>query len=152
MSDAGKRALLDEFERAMLEFADFIVDFTDDFLDVPVPGDEGSVRAILGHVVGAGYGHVRYVAESAGGVVAERRFTDPDHLDDARTYVAALLDVVRHAREALAPVQDAALGARFTTRWGQDYDGEQMMEHATCHPGRHIRQLRRFLDGTLGAS
>ncbi len=151
MSDAIKNALVDEFERALLEFGDFIRDFTDDFLDVPVPGDEGSVRAILGHVVGAGYNHVRYVAESAGGSTPERRFTEPDHLDDARTYVAAVLDVARYAREALANVQDAALEARFTTRWGQNYDGEQMMEHAICHPGRHIRQLRRFLDGTLAA-
>ena len=77
------------------------------------------------------------------------RFTDPEHLADVKTYGAAVLDVVRHAREALAPVQDASLEKRFTSRWGQEYDGEQMMEHATCHPGRHIRQLRRFFDGEL---
>ena len=67
-----------------------------------------------------------------------------------KTFIAALLDVGRYARESLADVQDSTLENRFTTRWGQDYDGEQMMEHATCHPGRHIRQLRRFLDGDLG--
>ena len=50
----------------------------------------------------------------------------------------------------IADVNDHALETRFTTRWGQDYDGEQMMEHAACHPGRHVRQLRRFLDGELG--
>lgn len=149
MSNAITLALVDELERALLEFGDFIRDFTDDFLDVPVPGEEGSVRAILGHVVGCGYGHPAYVAEHCGGVKPERRFTDPEHLADVQTFRAALLDAARYAREALAPVTDAALETRFTTRWGQNYDGEQMMEHAACHPGRHIRQLRRFLDGEL---
>jgi hypothetical protein len=149
VSDAVKRALVEEFERALLEFAEFIRGLPDDLLDVPVPGEEGSVRRILGHVVSCGYGHVSSVADHAGGIRPERRFTDPDHLADMRTYVAALLDVVRHAREALAPVQDAAMEPRFTARWGQIYDGEQMMEHAICHPGRHMRQLKKFLDGEL---
>jgi hypothetical protein len=149
MSDAQKRALLDEFERAMLEFGEFVRELPDDLLDVPVPGDEGSVRAILGHVVGCGYSHVGYVADLAGVPRPARRFTDPENLADMKTFHAALLDTVRHAREALGAVQDAQLEGRFKARWGQEYDGEQMLEHAICHPGRHIRQLRRFLDGEL---
>jgi hypothetical protein len=66
-----------------------------------------------------------------------------------KTFQAALLDTVRHAREALGPVQDVQMMGRFESRWGQIYDGETMMEHAICHPGRHIRQIRRFLDGEL---
>ncbi|HMB71426.1 MAG TPA: DinB family protein [bacterium] len=150
MSDAIKRALVDELERSLVEFAAFVRDLPPDLYHVPVPGEEGSIGAILGHVVSAGYGHVTYVAENCGGKVPERRFSDPDGLTDAETYTAALLDVVRFAREALEPVTDHALEKRFDTRWGQNYDGEQMMEHASCHPGRHIRQLRRFLDGELG--
>jgi hypothetical protein len=150
MSDAAKRALVDEFERALVEFAAFVRDVPPDLYDIPVPGEEGSIRAILGHVVEAGYGHVGYVARHCGGTMPERRFTDPTGLTDAETFTAALLDVARFAREALAPVEDALLENRFETRWGQVYDGEQMMEHATCHPGRHVRQLRRFLDGELG--
>lgn len=150
MSDAIKRALVDEFERALVEFAAFVRDLPPDLYGIPVPGEEGSIRAILGHVVAAGYGHARYVAENCGGVVPEPRFRDPDGLTDPETFTAALLDVARYAREALGPVNDHALENRFTTRWGQSYDGEQMMEHAACHPGRHIRQLRRFLDGELG--
>lgn len=150
MSDAIKRALVDEFERSLVEFAAFVRDLPPDLYGIPVPGEEGSIRAILGHVVSAGYGHVRYVAESCGGAVPERKFTQPEGLTDPESFTAALLDVARYAREALAPVTDHALETRFETRWGQTYDGEQMMEHAACHPGRHIRQLRRFLDGEIG--
>jgi uncharacterized damage-inducible protein DinB len=149
MGDATRRALVDEFERAFLEFSVVARAIPADVYDAVVPGEEGSVRAILGHVVQAGYGHIAYVAEQCGGRMPERRFASPVLLDDAETWTAALLDVVRFAREALAEVEDAQLEHRFTTRWGQDYDGEQMMEHAICHPGRHTRQLMRFFDGEL---
>jgi len=151
MKDSVKHALLDELERALVEFAAFIRGLPEDLYETPVPGEEGSIRAILGHVVEAGYRHVTYVAECAGGTVPERRFLDPEGLSDAETFTAALLDIGRYAREALATVDGPALaGCRIEARWGQTYDGEQMLEHATCHPGRHIRQLRRFLDGELG--
>jgi hypothetical protein len=150
MSDAGRKALVDELERAFLEFGEFVRELPRDLYDEPVPGEEGSVRAILGHVVGAGYRHVLYVAEHCGGTKPQKRFLEPESIDDAETWIAALLDVVRFAREALGGVTDDALGTRFVTRWDQDYDGEQMLEHATCHPGRHIRQLHRWLDGELG--
>ena len=149
MGDAARRALVDEFERAFLEFSEVARGIPRDVYDAAVPGEEGSVRAILGHVVQAGYGHIAYVAEHCGGRAPERRFPSPVSLDDAETWTAALLDVVRFAREALADVTDAQLERRFTARWGQEYDGEQMLEHATCHPGRHTRQLMRFFDGEL---
>ena len=149
MGDAARRALVDEFERAFLEFSEVARQIDPAVYDVPVPGDEGSVRAILGHVVEAGYRHVDYVADHCGGRKAEPRFPSPVRLDDPETWTAALMDVGRFAREALGQVEDASLEKRFVTRWGQDYDGEQMMEHATCHPGRHARQLRRFFDGEL---
>lgn len=151
MSNATRRALVDEFERALLEFCDFVKALPADLYETEVPGEEGSIRRILGHVVRAGYGHVDSVARNCGGRTdVARRFTDPDGLDDPETYVAALLDVARHARETLDAVPDGELETRFVTSWGQEYDGEQMMEHAICHPGRHIRQIERFLDGTLG--
>jgi hypothetical protein len=149
IGDAIKVALVEEFERALVEFVEFIRHIPDDMLDVPVPGEEGSIRAILAHVVGAGYRHIDYVADLAGAVKPARRFTDPENLADMRSYAAAVLDVARYAREALGPVQDASLEGRFKSRWGQEYDGEQMMEHAICHPGRHMRQLRRLFDGEI---
>jgi hypothetical protein len=149
MSDAIRRALLDELERAFVEFSTFVRELPADLYDVVVPGEDGTVRQVLGHVVSAGYGHINSVAKAAGGRAPERRFTDPAGLDDPETFVAALLDVPRFAREALEGVPDSALETRFAASWGQEYDGEQMFEHATCHPGRHARQLRRFLDGEL---
>ncbi len=149
MADAVRRALVDELERAFLEFSRVAGEIPPDLYDVEVPGEEGTIRRILGHVVRAGYGHVESVAKYAGGGPAERRFTDPNGLDDPGSFVAALLDVPRFAREALGRVDDSALERRFRAPWGQEYDGEQMLEHAACHPPRHTRQILRFLDGEL---
>jgi hypothetical protein len=149
MADALRRALLDVFERVLLEFAEFAREVPPDVYDVPVPGEEGSVRAIFGHVIRAGYGHVRDVAQHCGGTIPERRFEDPAHLNDADTVTAALLDVVRFSREALTNVSDEAIERTTFEMWNTQFTGEQMMEHATCHPGRHVRQLRRFFDGEL---
>jgi len=151
MGDAARRALVDELVRAFREFAEIVREIPRELYDVPVPGEEGSVRAILGHVVEAGYGHVEMVARAAGGANPARGFPSPVRLDDAEQWTQAFEDVGRFAREALADVADAALEGRFRARWGQDYDGEQMLEHATCHPGRHARQLRRFFAGELGS-
>jgi hypothetical protein len=151
MSDPVKQALIDELDRAFVEFSVMVRELPADLYDLIVPGEDGSIRAILGHVVSAGYGHVRSVAEACGATPAAPRFSDPSSLTDPETFIAALLDVGRYARESLRDVTDHALEhTRFESRWGQVYDGEQMMEHATCHPGRHARQLRRFLDGELG--
>jgi hypothetical protein len=149
MRDAARRALVDELERAFLEFAEVVREIPRDVYDATVPGEEGSVRAILRHVVEAGYGHVEQVAAHCGGTPPARRFAKPVELDDPESWIAALMDVGRFAREALQGVDDAALETRFASRWGQEYDGEQMLEHAACHPGRHARQLRRFFDGEL---
>jgi hypothetical protein len=150
MGDAIRRALVDELERAFVEFSRFVLEIPADLYDAPVPGEEGSIRRILGHVVACGYGHVDGVTRAAERKPPPRRFEDPDGLDDPEAFAAACLDVGRYARESLDGVDDRFLERRFRTSWGQDYDGEQMLEHATCHPARHARQIRRFLDGELG--
>ena len=33
---------------------------------------------------------------------------------------------------------------KITTRWGQIYDTDQLMEHAICHILRHRRQIQGF--------
>ena len=47
---------------------------------------------------------------------------------------------------ALAPLEDAELApATYKSRWGEDYNIEQMLEHAIVHPMRHRIQLERLL-------
>jgi hypothetical protein len=145
MTHAARRALVDELERAFLEFGEFVRELPRDLYDEAVPGEEGSVRAILRSLVRFGGKRRRLLTMAI-------RFTLNGEAREADFPPGeSLLDVVRFTREALADVTDEALeNGRFVTRWNQEYDGEQMMEHATCHPGRHIRQLHRWLDGELG--
>jgi hypothetical protein len=42
---------------------------------------------------------------------------------------------------------DEQVGAvRINSRWGVQYDMEQMLEHAIVHILRHRRQIERFLE------
>ena len=143
MTQAVRDALLDGFGAALVRFANFLDGVPPEALDAPMPGKDPSVRDVLAHVVDAAYRHVIYVARNCGGSTPTRQFQLEDRRDLAAVRIG-LTDAVRHARAALATVDDAALrGPRFAGRGGGDYDGEQMLEHAIVHLYRHERQLRR---------
>jgi hypothetical protein len=79
-----------------------------------------------------------------------RPVTDVD-LDNDQVSVAAkgraFLDEVLAAwPRHLEPLEDAELApAAYTSRWGEAYNIEQMLEHAIVHPMRHRIQLERLL-------
>ena len=46
----------------------------------------------------------------------------------------------------LALLEDTELApATYKSRWGEDYNIEQMLEHAVVHPMRHRIQLERLM-------
>jgi uncharacterized damage-inducible protein DinB len=59
----------------------------------------------------------------------------------------AFVDVVLEAwRRQLAQLDDAELApGTYKSRWGEDYNIEQMLEHAVVHPMRHRIQLERLM-------
>ena len=112
-------------------------------------GDEDyeSPERLCGHILGAARGYLTWVGEQLG-----RPVTDID----TETRGAALavnpegtMETVLAAwRRHLAPLSDAELsGTVFTSRWGEPYGVEQMLEHAVVHPMRHRRQLERAMAG-----
>jgi len=75
--------------------------------------------------------------------------TDPVSISrKGRPFVNAVLEAWR--RE-LALLEDPELApGTYRSRWGQDYNIEQMLEHAVVHPMRHRIQLERT-DGGVHA-
>ena len=50
-------------------------------------------------------------------------------------------------RRELARLEDPELApATYRSRWGQDYNIEQMLEHAVVHPMRHRIRLERLME------
>jgi uncharacterized damage-inducible protein DinB len=102
-----------------------------------------------GHVFRAARGYLTWTGECVKrpvtGLDADKDLVSIAH--KGRPFVDAVLEAWR--RE-LALLEDPELApATYTSRWGQDYNIEQMLEHAVVHPMRHRIQLERLMaEGT----
>ncbi len=121
--------------------------FRDSGIALPATTDPAyaSVDDLCGHVLRSARNYLTWIGECV-----RRPVTDLD-LDDNRLSVArkgrTFLDEVSAAwRRHLAVLEDAELApAVYKSRWGEDYNVEQMLEHAVVHPMRHRIQLERLM-------
>ena len=104
-----------------------------------------SAEHLGGHVFRAARGYLTWIGECVTrpvtGLDAD---TDPVSIArKGRPFVDAVLEAWR--RE-LALLEDPELApGTYKSRWGQDYNIEQMLEHAVVHPMRHRIQLERLM-------
>jgi hypothetical protein len=76
---------------------------------------------------------------------------DDDRVSVARKGRAFMEEVLSAWRRHLATLDDAELAPQtYKSRWGDDYDIEQMLEHAIVHPMRHRIQLERLMSESRG--
>ncbi len=104
-----------------------------------------SPEHLAGHVLRSARNYLTWIGECV-----KRPVTDVDPEDDRVTVAhkghAFMDDVLAGWRRHLAALQDAELApATFKSRWGEDYNVEQMLEHAIVHPMRHRIQLERLM-------
>ncbi len=100
-----------------------------------------------GHVLRAARNYLTWVGECV-----KRPVTDVDRDNDPVSVAgkgrAFLEEVLAAWRRHLAELEDRELApATFKSRWGEDYNIEQMLEHAVVHPMRHRIQLERLMRG-----
>jgi uncharacterized damage-inducible protein DinB len=100
---------------------------------------------LCGHVLRAARNYLTWIGTCVG-----RPVTDVDADTDLVSIAAKgrrFVDEVLEAwRRHLAALEDSELRpATFTSRWGDPYSIEQMLEHAVVHPMRHRIQLERLM-------
>ena len=116
-------------------------------IELPRSSDPNYASAdhLGGHVLRASRNYLTWIGDCV-----KRPVTDVD-LDNDQVSVAAkgraFLDEVLAAwPRHLERLEDAELApAAYKSRWGEDYNIEQMLEHAIVHPMRHRIQLERLL-------
>ncbi len=145
-------ALLDEYERAILELQDVINGVTEGELKTIVDSntddpDCRSIQTILTHVVRAGYCYVIEIRRSKGEPI---EFVERKDLGSIIEYEGALGRMFRFNEKLFddypeLKIEEHEPERKIKTRWGQYYDVEQLMEHAIVHILRHRRQIERFL-------
>ncbi len=104
-----------------------------------------SSEHLCGHVLSCARSYLTWIGECVG-----RPVTDVDADDEsvslARKGRAFMGEVLAAWRRHLASLADEELApATFKSRWGEDYNIEQMLEHAVVHPMRHRFQLERLM-------
>lgn len=145
-------ALLDEYEKAILELQETIDSVADQQLTIIVDHktsdpDCRSIQTILSHVIRAGYGYAIQIRKSQG---EEVDFIDGKLLNSIEEYKKALNAMFSYNEQLFEEypnlkIEEYDSKKKMLTRWGQLYDIEQLMEHAIVHVLRHRRQIEFFL-------
>ena len=104
-----------------------------------------SIQKILSHVIAAGYSYVVHIRNSKGEQVT---FPEYESYKNISSYENALDRMFKYNVQFFEDYSDINLddyeAHRFTVRWGNIYDIEQLYEHAIVHVLRHRRQIERF--------
>ncbi len=143
-------ALMDEYERALNDLITVLSNFSH-FQFVKIVDRETqdencrSVETILNHVIGAGYGYSNYIRK-----IIEMDITQSNQIQVSNIVDVSdeLLGMFKYMLETVEdkysiPEKDFLL-KDVEVRWNQDYDVDQLLEHAIVHILRHRRQLERF--------
>lgn len=146
-------AMMDEYERAATELLDVVkIIRQDDFVKIWDTETTDinciSIQAIMNHIVKAGYGYANYIRKMFGESFIERK--DDYELYTPQKACDELNQMLAYTEESLAGkwytvFEDLEINSIKTT-WGQEYDFEQLFEHAIVHILRHRRQIEKFLD------
>jgi len=149
-------ALLDIYERAILEFVKVIEDVPDSALTIITDSETSdencrSVQSILTHVVNSGYGYATSIYNLKG--YSYKRPDKVRHLT-VRQYIEDLGQVLAYSETIFKDLRDDELEAfenaqKMKTVWGQWYDIEQLAEHAIIHILRHKRQIERIKESGI---
>jgi len=104
-----------------------------------------SAEHLGGHVLRAARGYLTWIGEFVNRPVADVDL-DADAASIARKGRVFVDEVLAAWRRHLALVEDRELApVTRKSRWGEDYNIEQMLEHAVVHPMRHRIQLERLV-------
>lgn len=137
-------ALLDEYERAILDLSKTISSFSDTALTITI--NDVSVQSILAHVVRSGYAYALYIQKLLGKPNSipdlVYRKTVSEYQNDLTAFFTFTENVLRNFNDN--QLEECKNEKKITTSWGQVYDIEQMMEHAIVHILRHRRQIEKF--------
>ncbi|KAF2081989.1 DinB family protein [Flavobacterium sharifuzzamanii] len=137
-------AVLDEYERAILDLSKTISSFSDTALTATI--NDVSIQSILSHVVRSGYAYALYIQKLLG---EQNNIPDLVYRKTVSEYQNDLTAFFIFTENVLKNFSDNQLEEcddekKITTSWGQVYDIEQMMEHAIVHILRHRRQIEKF--------
>jgi hypothetical protein len=141
------RSLVELHETEVERFYDVWERFCASGTPLPVSDDPSyaSAQHLGGHVLRATRNYLTWIGEFVGRPVTDVD-TETDPVKIAGRGRAFMREMLAAWRLHLAHLEDREMTpAQRKSRWGEDYNIEQMLEHAVVHPMRHRIQLERLL-------
>ena len=146
----GVGAMMDEYERAASDVERIVSGISDAEFELmrdtrTTDPNCRSIQTIVNHMIGSGYGYADYIRQ-AFSVPSERPAAAVLGRTQSLEAFRSMLDYTIRTLEGRWNYSDEQTGAvHINSRWGVQYDMEQMLEHAIVHVLRHRRQIERFL-------
>jgi len=146
------QALLDEYKKAIAELMSVIQPINNKELSTVVDDKTNdpscrSIQTILTHVVYAGYGYTIFIENSIGHNKERMRkviFGNVNQYIEELNAMFAYCETFFKNNTNLE-IEQTDASKKITTHWGQQYDIEQLLEHAIVHILRHRRQIEIFI-------
>ncbi len=145
-------ALIGEYRKAIDELICVIEPLSERQLSVVVDNntkdpDCKSIQAILTHVVCSGYGYIIYI-ENFVGIIKPRH--DKVTYNNVNNYVEQLNLMFEYSvkffqENSNLEIEQFDNSKKINVNCGQQYDIEQLLEHAIVHVLRHRRQIEKFI-------
>jgi len=145
-------ALLDEYKKAIDELVIVIKPISKERLLTIIDQnskdpDSKSIQAILTHVVASCFSYSVYIENHIGlnTIRPERCF-----FDHVAPYIEKLHQAFSYCKNVFKqnpnlPLEELENSEKINTNWGQQYDVEQLLEHAIVHILRHRRQIENII-------
>ncbi|WP_316805762.1 DinB family protein [Pedobacter agri] len=145
-------ALMDEYKKALNDLIEVIKPINSAILVktiVPKSANPDciSIQTILTHVTSSIFSYAVYIENSIGLETERPLKIQYNHVD---LYISRLNEAISYAENVFIqnpyiPLEELDSSKKINAKWGQQYDVEQMMEHAIVHILRHRRQIENAL-------
>lgn len=145
-------ALMDEYKKAIDELIAVIEPISPHQLITIIEPESSnpdciSIQTILTHVTASMFSYAVYIENSIGLKTFRPERLQFDHITP---YITRLREALKYntdffARNPNITMEEFDQSKKINTRWGQQYDVEQMLEHAIVHILRHRRQIKNAL-------
>ena len=145
-------AILDEYEKSIDELKEVLTNISNEHLTSIADNktkdtDCKSIQTILTHVIRAGYCYVIEIRKSLGEQID---YVERKTLNTVEQYKSDLDKMFNYNEQLFKDypklkLEEKDSNKKIKVAWEQQYDIEQLLEHAIVHILRHRRQIERFL-------
>jgi uncharacterized damage-inducible protein DinB len=145
-------ALIGEYRKAIDELISVIEPINEKQLcelvdTTTTDADCKSIQSILTHVICSGYGYIIYIENHIGD---NKPRLEKVMYDNVNKYIEHLNLMFEYSlnffqQNSNLEMEQLDNSKKINVNWGQQYDTEQLIEHAIVHILRHRRQIVKFI-------